>query len=84
MQSSKKNGTAIEGRGDRRVGLNTSGREECTPAALTFDLAECRPQGQSHSWGETMLQIPIEPGFLLLYNAPHPLLFPPPIVFFTT
>lgn len=31
MQSSKKNGTAIEGRGDRRVGLNTSGREECTP-----------------------------------------------------
>lgn len=45
------------------------------PWPLTF--AECRPQGQSHSWGETMLQIPIEPGFLLLYNAPHPLLFSP-------
>lgn len=44
------------------------------PWPLTF--AECRPQGQSHSWGETMLQIPIEPGFLLLYNAPHPLLPP--------
>lgn len=26
-----------------------------------------------------MLQIPIEPGFLLLYNAPHPLL-PPPLL----
>lgn len=27
-----------------------------------------------------MLQIPIEPGFLLLYNAPHPLLSPPPFL----
>lgn len=37
----KKNGTAIEGRGDRRVGLKTRvGGKNAPPAALTFDL--CR------------------------------------------
>lgn len=53
-----------------RLVLTPLGVKNSPPAVLTFDLAECRPQGQPMSVERQCCRYLLRPGVLLLYNPP--------------